>query len=207
MPNRIDYKPGDKLGVLTYVSEAPYRTTGKQPKRMVLVECPECGDHFEASPTEARIGRTQRCPSCNTIHRQNRLHGNSLARTHGNSTHELYGTWRDMKARCYHTTAHNYQYYGGRGITVCKRWLESFPAFVEDMGPKPDPTYTLDRIDNAGPYAPWNTKWASRAEQAKNRRPREVMKRDWSQFQLELPLGDYESTQGSATTTLTVEED
>lgn len=63
-----------------------------------------------------------------------------------------------------------YEHYGGRGITVCERWRESYPAFLADVGRKPSPQHSLDRIDNDGHYEPGNVRWATAKQQANNRR-------------------------------------
>lgn len=81
-----------------------------------------------------------------------------------------YNSWRAMKARCGNPNHVAYQHYGGRGIRVCDAWQDSFKAFLLDMGPRPSPLHSLDRIDvNAG-YSKKNCRWATPSEQARNKR-------------------------------------
>lgn len=86
---------------------------------------------------------------------------------HGMSGIPEYKVWTGMKQRCSNTSNRNYPRYGGRGITVCDRWKDSFTDFYEDMGSRPTPTHQIDRIDNDGNYEPDNCRWVTQKENAR----------------------------------------
>jgi len=81
-----------------------------------------------------------------------------------------YAAWQNMKSRCYNHHLDSYHNYGGRGITVCDRWKDSFENFLSDMGLKPSSDYSLDRIDPDGNYEPSNCRWADTKTQTNNKR-------------------------------------
>lgn len=86
-----------------------------------------------------------------------------------------FNSWNGMFYRCYNTNCDSYKYYGGRGITVCDRWLNSFKNFLEDMGFKPDKSYSIDRINNDLGYYKENCRWATKLEQSNNQSTNKII--------------------------------
>jgi hypothetical protein len=81
-----------------------------------------------------------------------------------------YDSWIHMRQRCNNPNNKDFKHYGGRDISVCERWLDSFENFFEDMGPKPSANHSIDRIDNDSGYSLDNCRWATKSEQSSNRR-------------------------------------
>jgi hypothetical protein len=121
---------------------------------------------------------------------------------YAHSTHELYPTylcWKGMRDRCKYVNRPDYKHYGGKGISVCERWLfpiSGFVNFLKDMGERPSNNHTLDRIDGNKNYEPDNCRWATRKEQALNRPSKNLFKesdKTISGTDISLKLGGYKN--------------
>lgn len=137
-------------------------------KRTVQVFQCSCGETYLGNPASVRCGNTS---SCGCLKREIDF---IRVKTHGMSYTKENRKYRKMKERCYNPKVDKYPDYGGRGITVCDRWLEAegqgFLNFLADMGYLPTPKHELDRKDVNGNYEPGNCRWATRKEQMRNTR-------------------------------------
>ena len=145
---------GRTFGMWTVISFDCHK--GKRPTAYWLCRC-TCGREKSVAGGSLRRGDSTGCKSCGS-------------RTHGMRRSTEYMIWAAMKARCQNPRHVAYPNYGGRGISVCERWQNSFETFIAEMGQIPFVGATIDRIDNSLGYSPDNCRWSTRLQQNRNSR-------------------------------------
>lgn len=133
----------------------------------------DCGKTTVVSGDHLRCGKTKSC-GCRIAERNAEVRGTHLHARKGLKSPE-YGIWESIKKRCLNPRDQAYSRYGGRGIRICDRWRDDFQAFLSDVGVRPTPEHSIDRIDNDGNYEPGNVRWATKSEQARNRNDEHIL--------------------------------
>ena len=156
---------GRRFGRLEVVAYLPALKPGG--RRLLHCKC-DCGGEIKVLRTRLIEGHTQSCGCLRTERATAALVGRNT--THSSSYSTEYNSWQSAKQRCTNPRSHKYAEYGGRGIRMCDEWLSDFAAFLQHMGRKPNPRWSIDRIDTDGHYEPGNCRWASTKTQINNRR-------------------------------------
>lgn len=153
---------GQRFGRLT-VTERDYEVKPHTRQRTMWHCVCDCGKTFSAESRNLRRGDYRSCGCLRKEEASQRL------TTHGMTNTKVFKTWQGIQARCYSPNNEKFKDYGGRGIKVCDRWLESFENFFADMG-HPQPHESIDRINNDGDYCPENCRWTDNKTQQRNTR-------------------------------------
>jgi hypothetical protein len=153
---------GQQFGRWTVISE-DWIVQGKERSALVRCSCPKAIEKY-VRISRLLAGESQ---SCGCLMRER---VSKAKKTHGMKGTSEYRAWQNIKNRCYNPKDKKYAIYGGRGIKICERWLESFENFFADMGLKPSLRHSIDRFPNRdGNYEPGNCRWATPEEQSQNR--------------------------------------
>lgn len=160
---------GNTYGKLTVLAIFTDLSSSGRVRHMAECRC-ECGGTATVEKYNLPTGNTTQCKQCAIAARA------SKRKTHGDSYlcgselgAKCYYTWQAMKRRCYSPSERRYKNYGGRGISVCERWLHSYENFRDDMGLPPSMAHQIDRINNDGNYEPSNCRWVSATDNANNK--------------------------------------
>lgn len=166
MPAKADVS-GIRFGRLVATSndKTVRENTGRS---LRLIECLcDCGNTHFAQVKHLRSGESK---SCGCLYQEKLALGNVK---HGhcpaNSTTKEYRAWLNIKQRCTNPNSSHFDLYGGRGISMCQQWADSFECFLSHVGLSPSPKHSIDRIESNGNYEPGNVKWSTDKEQAMNR--------------------------------------
>jgi hypothetical protein len=164
MATKTELSAGHKVGRLTLLNEVTFYAWGAQ---RVGWNCAcECGGARNVTTGHLESEHTRSCGCLSNARLVERRVSHGAQRESTDPIlRSMYNTWMNIRARCLKKDHRQYPDYGGRGITVCDRWQESFENFISDVGLKPGAKYSLDRINNNGNYEPGNVRWATYKQQ------------------------------------------
>lgn len=175
MANRLNIieLQGNKYNHLTLINEVdPHITFSGHIHRVCLFKC-DCGALKKIQVSAVLNNITKSCGCFSRKETSKRM--SNINKKHGLYGSPEYNTWRSMKKRCLNKRHKSFKDYGGRGIKVCKRWIDSFQNFYDDMGDRPSKKHSLDRIDNDKGYFKENCRWATKKDQCRNQRTNIVL--------------------------------